>query len=390
MTNFTVGPTPLNVIGQAVDRGPTTIQNTGSVSIYISADPGVSTKAFEYKIDAGGDFIWPTNKMLSVCTGPGVIGQISFGGSGDVKVNSGSTNVTGNVTINGTVPISGPVTISGTVPITGNVGFTGPVSVSGGVSVTGSQVNIGTVNNAVALLNTYNTVLPASTTTVIGNLNAAQLLIYQTLIVTAPAVGLGANAAVSSLYIQWKDSSGNIIGTDSPVMYSNGALEYAIPIRGTTATVSVTTSAIGSHNALPIQIYGSVYLLPRRYYSAPATVGALSGLTLNALSDSSGAGMWGIDASPATASTVNVFLPGNSGRCSAFIDTPNASGTTMILGTLGRSGNFDASTRLFYLATTAVTIINGQPLIMPEAPLMLSIGSATTARVMLNLSWDMK
>ncbi len=390
MTNFTVGPTPLNVIGQAVDRGPTTIQNTGSVSIYISADPGVSTKAFEYKIDAGGDFIWPTNKMLSVCTGPGVIGQISFGGSGDVKVNSGSTNVTGNVTINGTVPISGPVTISGTVPITGNVGFTGPVSVSGGVSVTGSQVNIGTVNNAVTLLTSYNAVLAANTSTVIATLSAAQLLVYQTLIITAPAVGVGASTAVTSLYIQWEDMSGNVIGTDAPIAYSNGALEYAIPIRGVVCVITAVTSAIGSHNSLPIQIYASVYLLPRRYYSYPAILGALSGLSLNYVADSSGGGMWGIDASPATASTVLAFLPSNAGRCSAFIDIPNASGTTMILGTISHTGSFDPSTRLFYLATTAVTIINGQSLIMPEAPLMLSIGSATTSRVILNLSWDMK
>lgn len=151
MTNFTVGPTPLQVIGQGVDGGALTVQNTGPVSVYISGDPGVSTLAFEYKIDAGGDFIWPSGKPLSVCTGPGVIGQISFGGSGNVHVNSGSTNVTGAVTINGTVPITGPVTVSGTVALSGGVvSLSGPVSIAGGVSVSGSTINVG---NAVALAN---------------------------------------------------------------------------------------------------------------------------------------------------------------------------------------------------------------------------------------------
>ena len=147
MTNFSIGPTALQIVGVGVNGQPLTVQNSGAVSIYISADPGVSPLAYEYKIDAGGDFIWPPNKSLSVCTAKNVVGQISFGGTGDVHVNSGSTNVTGAVTINGTVPISGPVTVSGTVGISGGtIGLSGPVSITGGVSVTGSTINInGTV-----------------------------------------------------------------------------------------------------------------------------------------------------------------------------------------------------------------------------------------------------
>lgn len=185
MTNFSVGSTPLQIVGAGVDRDPLTVQNTGAVSIYLSADPGVSPDSFEYKIDAGGDFVWPPGKSLSVCTGPNLIGQINFGGSGNVHVNSGSTNVTGAVTINGSVPIEGPVTVSGTValgegsvvgisgpvaiagtvPISGNVniaggtiGLSGPVAISGGVSVSGSTINVGNALNLAAtpvLLNTY-------------------------------------------------------------------------------------------------------------------------------------------------------------------------------------------------------------------------------------------
>lgn len=152
MTNFSIGPNPLQIIGAGVDNAPLTVQNTGAVSIYISGDPGVSPNAFEYKIDAGGDFIWPPTKPLSVCTGPGLVGQISYGGTGDVHVNSGSTNVTGAVTINGSVPIAGPVTVTGTVALSGGtVALSGPVAISGGVSVTGSTINVG---NAIALANT--------------------------------------------------------------------------------------------------------------------------------------------------------------------------------------------------------------------------------------------
>lgn len=151
MTNFTVGPYPLQIVGAGIDNSPLTVQNTGSVSIYLSGDPGVSPTAFEYKIDAGGDFTWPPGKPLSVCTGPGVIGQISYGGTGNVHVNSGSTNVTGAVTINGSVPIAGPVTVSGTVAISGGtVGLSGPVTINGGVSVTGSTINIGNALNLAA------------------------------------------------------------------------------------------------------------------------------------------------------------------------------------------------------------------------------------------------
>lgn len=190
MTNFSIGPTPLQIIGVGVNNQPLTVQNSGTVSIYISADPGVSAVAYEYKIDAGGDFVWPPNKALSVCTAKNVVGQISFGGTGDVHVNSGSTNVTGAVTINGTVPISGPVTvtgtvalnagatvaIAGTVPISGGVtitsgtvGLSGPVSITGGVSVTGSTINInGTVpttsSSATVILATATVAVTASTT----------------------------------------------------------------------------------------------------------------------------------------------------------------------------------------------------------------------------------
>ena len=176
MTNFTVGPSPLQIIGSGVDNSPLTVQNTGAVSIYISGDPGVSTVAFEYKIDAGGDFIWPPGKPLSVCTGPGVIGQISYGGTGDVHVNSGSTNVTGAVTINGSVPIAGPVTVTGTVALSGgSVNLAGPIAITGGVSVTGSTINVG---NAVALANIP--VLVYSTNLAIGSGANTYMTLYST------------------------------------------------------------------------------------------------------------------------------------------------------------------------------------------------------------------
>lgn len=151
MTNFSIGPTPIQLVGAGLANEPLTVQNSGAVSIYLSADPGVTSSVYEYKIDAGGDFTWPPGKPLSVCTAKGVVGQISFGGTGNVRVNSGSTNVTGAVTINGTVPISGPVTVSGTVGISGgSVNLAGPVAISGGVSVTGSTINVG---NSIALAN---------------------------------------------------------------------------------------------------------------------------------------------------------------------------------------------------------------------------------------------
>ena len=389
MSNFTVGATPLQVIGVGVNGAPLTVQNTGAVSIYISGDPGVSPTAFEYKIDAGGDFVWPSGKPLTVCTGPGVTGQISYGGSGSVHVNSGSTNVTGAVTINGTVPISGPVTVSGSVGLNAGtiVDISGPVSISGGVSVTGSTINVGTVHNSVDQLGSYSTVIPASTQVTIYDSGTAGLLYYQSLIIVAPAQNVGATTAVTSLYVQWYDSTGTVVlGQDKPVMYSTGQLEYQIPIRGTRCIILATTSSLGSHTSLPILIYGSVYLLPRRYYSAPASLGQTAGLTINAYEDTSAAGHYGIDAQPATASDVLYFLPSLAGIANVYTQEVSANQTNVTLRSLGRDGLTSTATYLLTKGTTAPTIANDN-IIFPETPIVGSLGNTTGSRLILGITW---
>ena len=392
MTNFTVGPTPLQVIGQGVNNAPLTVQNTGAVSVYISADPGVNPNFYAYKIDAGGDFIWPNGTPLSVCTGPGVKGQISYGGNGEVHVNSGSTNVTGAVSINGTVPISGPVTVSGTVGISGgSINLNAPVSITGGVSVTGSTINVGTVRNSVDQLASWNTVIPISTQQIIYDSGPTGILNYQTLIIMAAAQNVGATTAVTSIFVQWWDSAKTfIVGTDAPIMYSNGLIEYQIPIRGTRCVVSLVTSANGTHNALPVQVYGSVYLLPRRYYSTPANSGQLSNLTLFDFQDFSIAGHYGIDAQPATNATVIFFIPNLSGPANLFLQSTTVNNTGIAILSLARNGSASSPSFLYNKTTNTVALPSNDSIVFPEAPTIINLGSTSASRLQLGLTWTLK
>lgn len=289
MTNFTVGPSPLQIIGSGVDNSPLTVQNTGKVSIYISGDPGVSTVAFEYKIDAGGDFIWPPGKPLSVCTGPGVIGQISYGGTGDVHVNSGSTNVTGAVTINGSVPIAGPVTVSGsvalnagstvaiagpvaiagTVPISGNVNIAsgtvtlaGPVAISGGVSVTGSTINIGTpvkiANNLTVIANFSQAV--AAGTTVIPLKGPYDVTPYASVIMLIYVSGTTSPVIVGNYIDVLLNMSGNIGGVYTNPQFAactGQAQHIQISVTGIQLFANIT---IKLPNAFPASTFYFVFL----------------------------------------------------------------------------------------------------------------------------------
>lgn len=288
MTNFTVGPTPIQIVGVGVDNDPLTVQNTGSVSVYISGDPGVRPTAFEYKIDAGGDFIWPPGKPLSVCTAAGVIGQISFGGTGNVHVNSGSTNVTGAVTINGSVPISGPVTVSGTVALSGGtVSLSGPVAIAGGVSVTGSTINIG---NAVALANipvliyNQNLTVGAGAGTYATALSSAILLSgYSSIkIVISTTSSLGVLPLVNSNYISLTVSCADGGGGGRSSVYNpqwayvtqgngppNTPYQQSLQIPVTNTNMNLQVNAIvgaGVQGNVNIQVYGMGQIIQTPQY----------------------------------------------------------------------------------------------------------------------------
>ena len=278
MTTFSIGPNPLQIVGAGVDNQPLTVQNSGAVSIYISADPGVSSTVFEYKIDAGGDFVWPPGKPLSVCTGKNVVGQISFGGTGEVHVNSGSTNVTGSVTINGSVPISGPVTVSGTValsagstiaisgpvaiagtvPITGNVNIaggtvalSGPVAISGGVSVTGSTVNVGTpvklANNVTLIANFSMTI--ANAVTVLPLQGPFDISPYASVILRI-FNNAGYSAPTSNNWMDILLTTSGAAGSTAinpQFLTTTGGTQYIqIPVTGTLLSVNVTTHINGT------------------------------------------------------------------------------------------------------------------------------------------------
>lgn len=90
MPIITLSPTqPFQVVGQDVDAEPLAVQNTGTTTVYLSHDPGVSSTTYDYTIGPGGDFLWPANKplyMVASSTG----GQVSYGPQG-AQVNTGAT-----------------------------------------------------------------------------------------------------------------------------------------------------------------------------------------------------------------------------------------------------------------------------------------------------------
>ena len=411
MTNFTVGPTPLQIIGQGLANNPLTVQNTGAVSVYISADPGVSPNAFEYKIDAGGDFIWPSGKALSVCTGPGVIGQISYGGSGTVHVNSGSTNVSGAVTINGSVPISGPVTISGTVPISGNVGFnagstvgisgtvpisgsvnisggtvalSGPVTVNGGVSVTGSTINIGNKQSVGShsdslIANSALAVAPGSTVIVMGN----NVTDYQTLIIAVGDNGLGASSSNAVLDIVFYDSTAtNIISKVSPKFSITGLLRYTIPVMGTFANVYIT-NPIGGPATFPIYITGTGLALPREYRHEHGLTSQFVNFNVTSYEINLAARIAAFNGAPAAVGSAYIFLPSFASSFNTF-SLLNVGVTTNLF--LQHTGS---GSRLLQLqAATPQTVGINSSGRMAEIPLQCQIDqSAPSGSQLFTITW---
>jgi hypothetical protein len=407
VTNFSIGPNPLQVVGQGVDTTPLTVQNSGSVSIYISGDPGVSPTSYEYRIDAGGDFIWPSGKPLSVCTGPGVIGQISYGGTGDVHVNSGSTNVTGAVTINGTVPISGPVTVSGsvalnagstvaiagTVPISGSVNIAGgsiavngPVSITGGVSVSGSNVNVAgavQVQNNVLLLGAI--YLPPSVS--VQNILAVKdVSIYATLSIVANNPASPAlqpiSGKVDNLIITWSDVYGNVNSQDLPTYASDGYLEYVIPTRGATVKIDVI---IRGASSTAYYIYGTNIHATRRYLNMwPGGPAKSTGFTTGAINSDPHSGNSAFTGTT-NAATGTCYYDSVSGEATVVANAGAA--TVLILETM--VGNALIGGNVYVQPFTAGQYVNSIPVIFPENPIRLRVLNAGVG-MQLSTNWSLR
>jgi len=100
-----------------------------------------------------------------------VTGTVSISGtvtvSGTVAI-SGTVTVTGTVAISGTVTVTGSVTVSGTVSISGSVTVTGTVAISGSVTVTGA---VTITSGTVAISGTVNITGPVTVSS--GNINVA-------------------------------------------------------------------------------------------------------------------------------------------------------------------------------------------------------------------------
>jgi hypothetical protein len=79
MAVYNIGPNALQISGFGAQSDQITIQNSGTVSVFVSANANVSDTVFDYKIDPSGTIQWPAGAGLYVCTGPNLAGQINLG-----------------------------------------------------------------------------------------------------------------------------------------------------------------------------------------------------------------------------------------------------------------------------------------------------------------------
>lgn len=384
-------------------------QNNGANDIYLGTGPEVSPDSYDRLLDVGGEITWPTGKPLYAVCAIGLSSTLTYlnngasGSSGSTRISgpvtvSGDVTLVGPVAVTGDVGIVGPVAVSGTVDISGPVTVQGSVGISGGnitvgsivgaVSVTGSQVNVGVTNTSAALLATYNTAIPANTVRTVYDSGGTALLPYQTILVNAVSQGVGNANAETVINFIWRNAAGSItIATDTILVNSLGSFTIQLPIKAQRLYIQLITDGGGGAAFLPIQVAATATLLMRRVSQDASNVNRSPGLQLNGLTANESGGSVGWDVVIASGSGGVLFLPTISGRATLWFDVPVAIVTTVFLVTNTDQGS--TADRIFYSATSAVTIINGQPLILPEAPLILVLQGGVGSRCIGHLTWEM-
>jgi hypothetical protein len=296
--------------------------------------------------------------------------------------------------------VTGPVAISGTVPITGSVGITGgtvdvsgPVSISGGVDVSNSTINVGAVDTNTTILGTFTGTVPANTTLNLYDSGAAGTALknFQSLLIIATNPNGGTCSPVDfvTANINWLTAAGDYLTVQRPIFHSGGQMIYQIPIQSSRVIIGLTTSSQPSASPYGPQkfiIAATPTLLPRRYYQTPAPLGQNPGLTLAEITDNSTAGFYGADVT-AQAGGGTLYIPNNSGKTSLWFDAPNATPNVTTLVAIGRGFTPATSGRIFYSSTSATTIINNTPLVLPEAPIIATVSSG--ARSIFSLATEL-
>lgn len=344
MTSLTFqGPSAYQLIGTNGSPYRQTIQNTGGTTLYFGDSPAVTPNNYLHSIGPNGHIIWEADTPCYVVPNGNGFGSVAFGPFG-LELNTGIVNV----------------------------------------------------NTGAAVLSTFTGLAPRNVITQIfdSGTDAAVLNPYQTLCIgiSAPLGGAATTIDYMTVLIEWLTMDGIVIGIDQPIMHTYGVLNYQVPIRSPRVRVSLAVSGMPgsqSYNQGLVTIAATAAALPRYYYQSPPSTNNNINFLINDLQDNSASGHYGFDGTIQAAGTAYNFLPSTSGAAVLWFDIPNANATTAILASASRDTFHPTAGRLFFSATSAVTIVNNTPLVLPEAPLLMTLAALAGNRVIYTLNTEL-
>lgn len=250
-----------------------------------------------------------------------------------------------------------------------------------------SRVSIKTVST---ILTQFDSVIPTGVLTQIYESGLGELDNYQTLIISRDAIGLGMTTSATNIYIEWLDASGNKIGNDNPIIWTYGAIEYQIPIRSEIVKISLYPTGLNNWPGGALNVLATSAVLPRRYWQSPSLLGAIVNFNTANVNDMSYAGAYGFDFSPLVAGTGFAFIPAIAGNARALLNFPTANSTNYTFYTPTRNSALSAIGEIRSGANSVAGFREAFNWILPEAPLVLTIGTLTTSRIVGYLQYEVK
>jgi hypothetical protein len=328
MSVYTVEPTGKLISGTFTR--PYVIRNSSAVNVYLGQDSSLTPDTRAFTLTPGSTATWQGDTELWVCCDLGKVGSVE-------------------------------------------VIYTASFASTPGPDVV-------TTNNPTDVLAVHDGTLPVGTTVIA---EIVELSKYQSLIVScgdAVSAGGGATGDTARLVLEWTTLDGFVVATDAPYYYSNGTLSYTAQVKAPRVLIKVIASGVASV-AVPVVVLGSSAQLERRYYSEPALIGRLYGVS-GVIDNSVVSKQISVDYTLNT-TQARVYLPSLSGEANCLFSNPTQMNASLIaLPSLATSIN--VIYRPYGSGDLPVARI-----LIPEKPIhMYTNQTATGSRQAFSITWS--